>query len=482
MSYGIEVKLRLLEKPWGDYKCIQEYTLPRSGDPLYYVCITSSNQYVVYDSVVVDPGLVKKVAELEDMFYDVLVGEESFVDWLEKIENPKLRHIVERQLVGYGVLEPFFMDPDVVNVHVMPDRPLHIIHRVYGRLQSNIVLSVEEVKELALRLAAAAGKPLSEALPLASFVEPRYEARVSVVYSSDVTMRKGLTVDIRKLPENPWTVLKLIHLGTLSIEEAAFLWLMVKYKVPVIIVGELMSGKTTLATALLALIPPGSRVLTAEDAPEFRIPVTYWTRTVTREFGEYKVTYFDLIKTGVRLSLDYIIVGEIRGEEAREWAHAILLGHGAITTFHAESPESALLRLVSPPISVDPRVLSMLNVFVKTNALERYGKRVFRHEVYIAEEGAVKPLFTYDPERDAIIRNPEVSDPIRDLKFIDRIVLAHRVTKDQLSREYKAMIKVLEETYWESLSKDPTLETPSYKELPEILYKKLEEKLRSEGI
>jgi type IV secretory pathway ATPase VirB11/archaellum biosynthesis ATPase len=45
-------------------------------------------------------------------------------------------------------------------------------------------------------------------------------------------MRRSITIDIRKPSEAPWTVLKLIHLKSLSIEETAFLWLMVKYKVP----------------------------------------------------------------------------------------------------------------------------------------------------------------------------------------------------------------------------------------------------------
>ncbi|MEM4487746.1 MAG: type II/IV secretion system ATPase subunit [Desulfurococcaceae archaeon] len=473
----IDIKLRILEKPGRIDNCIDQYTIPRAGPALYQVCI-ADNIYIVYDHILTDSKYVEDILKLEEELYDTIVGETPLAEKISKINDPRLRHIVERQFTGYGVLEPFLMDPDVVNVHVMSNKPIQIIHRVYDRLQTSIVPTIEEVEELAMRLASSAGKPLSEALPLVSFIEPRYEARVTVVYRSDVTMRRNITVDVRKLPENPWTLLKLINLGSLSIEEAAFLWLMVKYRVPIVIVGELLTGKTTLATALLALVPPGSRVMTAEDTPEFRIPVTYWTRTTTREFGEYKVTYFDLLKTGVRLSLDYIIVGEIRGEEAREWAHSILLGHGAITTFHAESPESALLRLISPPISVDPQVIKFLNVFVKTNVVEReVGKRVYRHEVYIIEENRSIPLFIYDPESDKIIRNPEIENPIIAFKFIDRIILAHKVTRPRLYREYKAMEEVIKETYREAHQIDPTLNIPTFSEIPKILYEKLESKL-----
>jgi flagellar protein FlaI len=183
-----------------------------------------------------------------------------------------------------------------------------------------------------------------------------------------------------------------------------------------------------------------------------------------------------LLKVGVRLSQDYVIVGEIRGEEAREWAHSILLGHCAITTFHAESPEAAIIRLLSPPISLDPQVIKMLNVFIKTNVVEREpGKKVFRHEVYIHEENVIKPLFVYNPATDKI--ELAIKDPIKNLKFLDRITLAHRVTREDLEIEYQAMINVLNEVYNEYLTIDPTLETPSFKELPQILYSRLSVKL-----
>lgn len=472
----IEAKPRLLLPPQ-NVSCDEVYSLYKDGVELYKVCI-SEGTYIVYDAFC-DNMKCLEHDHLREILMDIAISEEPLEKGLEQIKDLRLRHLVERQLLGYGVLEPFLIDDNVVNIHIMANRPLQIIHKTHGRLYANFALSKEELEELALRLATAAGKVLSEASPLASFIEPRYEARVSVIYSSDVTLRKDMVLDIRRVPERPWTVLKLIHLGSLSFDEAAFLWLMIKYKVPIIIVGELMSGKTTLANALLALIPPNSRVITIEDAPEIRIPSIYWVRTTTREFGEYPVTVFDLLKIGVRLSVDYIIVGEIRGEEAREWIHAILLGHGGVTTFHAESPEAAILRLLAPPISVEPQALGALNVFVKTNVMEREpGKKAFRHEVYIHEEGIVKPLFVYEPSSDSIILAPNMSNPIYELRFLDRVTAVRRTTRDQLAIEYEIMKSVLREVYLESLSRDPELETPSYAEIGATLYNKLLRNLR----
>lgn len=477
MSFSL--KLRLLNPSKYTQCSGHSYYIEKNSVKLYRVCI-DDNTYMVYDLIFDDPRSREKIKDLEDKLYDLIVNEEPILEpeKLYKIGDPILRHIVERQLFGYGVLEPLFIDDNVINIHIVMGKPVHIIHRLAGRLTTNITLSNDEIKELAMRLSTAAGKMLSEATPLTCFIEPQYEARVTIVYVSDVTLRKGMAIDIRKPPEKPWTILKLLKLGSLSIEEAAFLWLTVKHRVPIMIVGEIMTGKTTLATALLALVPPGSRVLTIEDAPEIRIPTPYWIRTTVRDSGTYTVSVFDLLKTGVRLSVDYIVVGEIRGEEAREWAHAVLLGHGTITTFHAESPEAAIIRLLSPPISIDPQVMRLLNVFVKSNTIEKEpGRVVFRHEVYINEEGHIYPLFMYDSVTDRIILNPDLRHPVEDPKFVDRIALAHRITRTDLVREYEIMKKILAEIYNESLLADPSLDRPTYKELAEILYSKLHREL-----
>ena len=316
---------------------------------------------------------------------------------------------------------------------------------------------------------------ISEATPLASFIEPRYETRVSVVYYSDVTLRRGLTVDIRKQPKKPWSILKLIDMKTLTPEEAAFLWLVVKYKIPVMIVGEMMSGKTTVATAILNLIPPKSKIMTIEDAPEIRLCTPYWTRTTTRDSPENPVTVFSLLRVALRLSVDYVVVGEVRGEEARDWAQAILLGHGAVTTFHADSPQSALLRLTTPPISVNPQALRMLNVFVKMIPFRRDASLERRAEIYVYDEEKLIPLYTYDPVRDVTTLNPSTENPIKSFAFFKRVGLAHGISLDDLEREFDCMKKIISEVYSEAKSKDPKLETPDVCELSEILYKKLHE-------
>ncbi|MEM1879278.1 MAG: type II/IV secretion system ATPase subunit, partial [Desulfurococcaceae archaeon] len=462
-------------------ECTAQYDL----EDLYTVCITPKREYIVYDKVVAAQPLEVIEKKAEEYLREVFTaGERDIAKVIEKAEKP-VRHLLERQLFGYGVLEALIMDENVVDIHVLVNKPVRITHRVYGDMDTNIVLGEDELRELVMRMSSLAGKIISEATPLASFIEPRYEARVSVVYLSDVTLRRSMTVDIRKQPKKPWSVLKLIDLGTLTPEEAAFLWLVLKYKVPVMIVGEMMSGKTTLATAVLNLVPPKSKIITIEDAPEIRLCTPYWTRTTTRESAENPITVFSLLKVAVRLSVDYVVVGEVRGEEARDWAQAILLGHGAVTTFHADSPESALLRLTTPPISVNPQALKLLNVFVKTIPLRREDKLVRRTEVYIHDvdpnTGELKlyPLFLYDPKTDTTYRNLEIENPVGNFPFFRRVALSHGVSIEDLEREYRAMLEVIMEVYENSKKRDPSLESPDVCELSNLLYSMLGEKLES---
>jgi flagellar protein FlaI len=470
MSLELKPTVRFLQLP-REVECIDKYEV----EGLYGVCVTPSKEYIIYDKVLTERDLSDLEKSVQELLRSVITRGEREVSGVIERADVAVKHILQRQFFGYGVVEPLILDDNIIDIHVLSGRPIRVTHRRHGELDTRIVLSEEELKELVLRLSTLAGKVISEATPLASFIEPRYETRVSVVYYSDVTLRRGLTVDIRKQPKKPWSIIKLLDAKTLSPDEVAFLWLAVKYKIPVMIVGEMMSGKTTVATAILNLTPPKSKIITIEDAPEIRLCTPYWTRTTTRESPENPVTVFSLLRVALRLSVDYVVVGEVRGEEARDWAQAILLGHGAVTTFHADSPQSALLRLTTPPISVNPQALRMLNVFVKMIPIRREASLERRAEIYVYDEEKLTPLYTYDPARDEIKLNPSISSPIKSFSFFKRASLAHGISLDDLEREFECMRKIIVEVHSEAKKIDPKLEEPDICMLSEILYKRLRE-------
>ena len=446
----------------------------------YRVTITDRGEYLVAEPSKPDEGEYRRLqAVLEDYLYTGRDLEELMEEHAVSKDH---RYIIEREYEGFSILEPLLLDRRIVDVHVVGGKPVKVVHQDYGPLETNIVLPPERVGELASRLAARAGKPLSERRPLTTFVDPETDMRVSVVVPSDVTLWRGATLDIRKQLGTPWTILRLIKVGTVSPREAAFLWAMVEYKQAMLVVGPMFSGKTTMINAVLNFIPPTASVITIEDAPELRVPVPFWTRTVTREpmeEGGEGVSVFDLIKLAVRLSVDYMIVGEVRGEEARHWAQAILLGHGGVTSLHAESPDAALRRLQQPPINVGIQALEALRVFVQTTPVATRGRLARASAVYVREEDGLRRIFSCRPGSSPV--EPSIKD-LASLEVFKAVQTLSGLDTGRLAAELWAREEIITSLYKEYEKKDPSLAKVDSAELNRRLYAMLEEwRWRVEG-
>ena len=186
-----------------------------------------------------------------------------------------------------------------------------------------------------------------------------------------------------------------------------------------LVVGTMGTGKTSLINALTNMIPERSTIITIEDTPELRLAHPYWIPLITRESYSLDergaIDMFKLVKHALRMSADYIIIGEIRGEEARIWANALLSGHGGLTSFHAESATSSIQRLISDPLNVEPgSLIALRNIIVirrlvirkRENGIERklYLRRVV--DIYDLEVNGknvvLHRLFHYNVKRDKL--------------------------------------------------------------------------------
>ena len=117
----------------------------------------------------------------------------------------------------------------------------------------------------------------------------------------------------------------------------------------ILIAGATASGKTTMVSVLTDFIPEDERILVIEDTAELHIRkphvVTAESQTDT---DRNAVTFDDLLKAVLRHRPDRIIVGEVRGSEARTLLDAMNTGHkGTLATIHASSAEEAVHRLAA---------------------------------------------------------------------------------------------------------------------------------------
>lgn len=292
----------------------------------------------------------------------------------------KLTYYITRDFIGYGKIDPLMKDrliedisADGVNI------PLYVWHRMYESLPTNIVFENEaELDSFTIRMAYLSGKNISIASPILDASLPD-GSRIQLTYGSEIT-RRGSTFTIRRFKVDPLTISDLIAFKTISSEMAAYLWYIVENRASVLVAGGVASGKTTLLNCLSMFIKPEMKVVSVEDTQELNLPHENWIPSVVRlGYGHEDkksgtITLFDLLKAAVRQRPDYIIVGEVRGEEAYTLFQAMATGHLGMCTIHAESVEAAINRLESEPMNIPKSLIAMTNVILVMGRTEIEGK------------------------------------------------------------------------------------------------------------
>jgi len=172
-------------------------------------------------------------------------------------------------------------------------------------------------------------------------------SRVNIVLSP--VALNGPIVTIRRFPEKPITMRRLIELGSISEYLKNYIEVLIKAGYNIFISGGTGSGKTTFLNALSDFIPKDQRLISIEDNAELQIlGVPNLVRMEARNAnveGCKPITIRDLIKSSLRMRPDWIVVGEVRGDECVDMLQAMNTGHMAMSTGHANSAEDMLSRI-----------------------------------------------------------------------------------------------------------------------------------------
>jgi pilus assembly protein CpaF len=190
------------------------------------------------------------------------------------------------------------------------------------------------------------GKRLDEDNPLLHAQLPD-GSRLAAVIPPVVRPAPALT--IRKFPSRHYTVDDLIARGTLSRPLAEFLAAEIRSGKTLLISGGTSTGKTTVLRALAAAIPDDQRVVVIEDTSELHLhkPNLLSAECQTDTF-KASISFDDLLKSSLRWRPDRIILGEVRGMEARTLLDSLNTGHtGSLATIHANSAIRALRRFAN---------------------------------------------------------------------------------------------------------------------------------------
>ncbi len=370
--------------------------------------------------------------------------------WLPDVSWYKILYHAERDMVGFGKIDPLMRDPNIEDISCDGvGKPVYIWHRVFESIETNLQFeSDEDLDNLVVKLVHMAGKHVSSAFPIVDASLPG-KHRLAVAYRREITPF-GTAFTIRKFRDDPYSIIDLINIGTFTEDMAAYLWICLENRASVMVLGGTAAGKTTALNALGCLIKPGSKIMTIEETAELNLSHENWVSLIARQsyglggssVGE--VALFDLVKTCMRHRPDLMIVGEVRGQEAYVLFQALATGHGGMCTMHAENVQSAVRRLTQKPMDISPAYIPLMNIVMsvqRVHMVKNGEKRAFRRILSVNE------IVEFDK-----YTNPFKWDPIKDVQTIDldssflltNIAERLGLTREQLLAEMKNRSNVLQ--------------------------------------
>lgn len=324
-------------------------------------------------------------------------------------QRADLERIIFNSLRKLDILQELVDDKDVTEI--MVNGPNEIFYEKAGRIYefNGHFSSEEKLEDVIQQIVGRHNRVVNQASPI---VDTRLSdgSRVNIVLNP--ISIGGSAVSIRKFPEHPMSMEKLIDIESISPEAAGVLQILTQAKYNIFISGGTGSGKTTFLNALSQYIPDDERIITIEDSAELQLVgakniVRLETRNSNTD-GVTPITIRDLIRTALRMRPDRIIVGECRGAEALDMLQAMNTGHdGSLSTGHANSTRDMLSRLETmvlqgadglPLEAIRQQIASAVDVIIHLSRLRDKSRRTMEIcEVLGYEDGEIQlnPIYQF---------------------------------------------------------------------------------------
>ncbi len=346
--------------------------------------------------------------EVEQTIDTVLLEQQRLMIYPVELRR-RLKKELFDSLRRLDILQIFVEDSSVTEI--MINGKDHIFVEQEGQLRELDIgfESVEKLQDVIQQIVAGCNRVVNEASPIVDARLPN-GARVNIVMNP--VALNGPIVTIRRFPDKPITMERLLQLNSISLEAANSLQTLVRAGYNIFISGGTGSGKTTFLNVLSHYIPSEERVITIEDSAELQLQglpnlVRLETRNSNVE-GCSEITIRELIRASLRMRPDRIIVGEVRGAEAIDMLQCLNTGHdGSMSTGHANSARDMLARLENmvlmgmelPLAAIRQQIASGLDILVHLGRLRDKSRRVLEiQELVGCENGEIKlnPLFEFE--------------------------------------------------------------------------------------
>lgn len=361
-------------------------------------------------------SILDLTAEIKDeTVYEVIdrvLIEQTKTEYLSIQMMQKFRKSLFNSIRRLDVLQELLEQKDITEI--MINGYDHIFIEKKGKILEweETFSSKEKFHDVIQQIVSGTNRVVNESSPI---VDARLEdgSRVHVVL--EPVSLDGSAVTIRKFPEKAMNMEDLMKLGALDERMAKMLQLLVKSGANIFISGGTGSGKTTFLNALSGYIEGDKRVVTIEDSAELQLIgmpnlVRMESRNANMEGGN-QITIRHLLKASLRMRPDFIIVGEIRGEEALDMLQALNTGHSGFSTGHANHSSDMLSRIETmvlmgidmPLPAIRAQIASAIDFIIHLGRLRDRSRKVLEViEIVGYEDGVIKtnPLFWFEEQKE----------------------------------------------------------------------------------
>ncbi len=265
---------------------------------------------------------------------------------LSSFERDQVISLLERDQKPFGILQQLVDDPTVSDIIVSGHRRICVQQGRNNVATSLKFPSPEAYQAFVERLLYRAETTYSTRKPIADGMIGSF-ARVHAVHDSVCEGGPYLTIRLNRFARV--SLEDLLERGLAPHAVLGYLRGMVCAGRTLLIVGEVGTGKTTLARGLAGSIPAEESILVIEDTPEIRLEHPHVRYVTTREAnsdGAGRLSPSECIRAGMRMAMNRIIFGEMRDAEAAEaFIDVCVSGHPGLSTIHARSASEAVVRL-----------------------------------------------------------------------------------------------------------------------------------------
>lgn len=283
-------------------------------------------------------------------------SEERITHGLEPLlphEEDEIEQAVFDSIFGLGPLDRLLADPTVENVFANGCDNVWVVRADGTKTLAAPIADTDRAMIELIRIAAARMGRTERRFDSASpFLDLRLPDGSRLHAAMAVSDRPVLSV--RRHRHSQVTLRDLADLGTLDRALVSLLGAAVRARLNIIVCGGTNAGKTTLLRAMLAEVPAVERIVVVEDSAELDLGLDFERHPDVVEFearqanveGAGEITMAQLVREGLRMAPDRVIVGEIRGDEVLPMLLAMSQGNdGSLCTVHADSSSGAFGRI-----------------------------------------------------------------------------------------------------------------------------------------